>query len=109
MISVMFIISDLFRAIANADNHHLYERQLGLLLHDCIQIPRQLGEIAAFGGSNIEPSVRSCIQKVRRTLWSRHQYLITVAKCISFCLFVYRDLCIEQSYLPLCNVVDTII
>lgn len=29
-----------------------------------LQIPRQLGEIAAFGGSNIEPSVRSCFSKV---------------------------------------------
>uniref|UniRef100_A0A8C1ULK4 Utrophin n=1 Tax=Cyprinus carpio TaxID=7962 RepID=A0A8C1ULK4_CYPCA len=40
------------------------QRQLGLLLHDAIQIPRQLGEVAAFGGSNIEPSVRSCFQHV---------------------------------------------
>ncbi|XP_074846537.1 utrophin isoform X2 [Carettochelys insculpta] len=41
------------------------QRQLGLLLHDAIQIPRQLGEVAAFGGSNIEPSVRSCFQQNR--------------------------------------------
>ncbi|KAK6295536.1 hypothetical protein J4Q44_G00347620, partial [Coregonus suidteri] len=40
------------------------QRQLGLLLHDAIQIPRQLGEVAAFGGSNIEPSVQSCFQHV---------------------------------------------
>ncbi|XP_060046756.1 utrophin [Erinaceus europaeus] len=39
------------------------QRQLGLLLHDAIQIPRQLGEVAAFGGSNIEPSVRSCFHQ----------------------------------------------
>uniref|UniRef100_A0A8C3HUT6 Utrophin n=1 Tax=Chrysemys picta bellii TaxID=8478 RepID=A0A8C3HUT6_CHRPI len=39
------------------------QRQLGLLLHDAIQIPRQFGEVAAFGGSNIEPSVRSCFQQ----------------------------------------------
>uniref|UniRef100_A0A8C4S8C0 Dystrophin n=1 Tax=Erpetoichthys calabaricus TaxID=27687 RepID=A0A8C4S8C0_ERPCA len=38
------------------------QRRLGLLLHDSIQIPRQLGEVASFGGSNIEPSVRSCFQ-----------------------------------------------
>ncbi|KPP80056.1 hypothetical protein Z043_100321 [Scleropages formosus] len=37
-------------------------RQLGTLLHSIIQIPRQLGEVAAFGGGNIEPSVRSCFQ-----------------------------------------------
>ncbi|XP_029458957.1 dystrophin isoform X1 [Rhinatrema bivittatum] len=38
------------------------QRRVGLLLHDSIQIPRQLGEVASFGGSNIEPSVRSCFQ-----------------------------------------------
>lgn len=27
------------------------------------QVPRQLGEVAAFGGSNIEPSVRSCLER----------------------------------------------
>ncbi|XP_069746216.1 dystrophin isoform X6 [Narcine bancroftii] len=38
------------------------QRRLGLLLHEAIQIPRQLGEVASFGGSNVEPSVRSCFQ-----------------------------------------------
>ncbi|KAM4696756.1 dystrophin-related protein 2 [Rhinophrynus dorsalis] len=38
------------------------QKQLGLLLHEAIQIPRQLGEVAAFGGSNVEPSVRSCFR-----------------------------------------------
>ncbi|XP_055495940.1 LOW QUALITY PROTEIN: utrophin [Leucoraja erinacea] len=38
------------------------QRSLSLLLHDAVQIPRQLGEVASFGGSNIEPSVRSCFQ-----------------------------------------------
>lgn len=37
-------------------------RHIGLLIHDVIQIPRLLGEIASFGGSNIEPSVRSCFE-----------------------------------------------
>ncbi|XP_030850665.1 dystrophin-like isoform X2 [Strongylocentrotus purpuratus] len=41
-------------------NGMIDQRGLGLLLHDCVQIPRQLGEVASFGGSNIEPSVRSC-------------------------------------------------
>ncbi|XP_072178254.1 dystrophin-like [Diadema setosum] len=41
-------------------NGMIDQRGLGLLLHDCVQIPRQLGEVAQFGGSNIEPSVRSC-------------------------------------------------
>ncbi len=52
----------MFRLIA--DQHRKApERKLGLLLHDCIQIPRVLGELAAFGGSNVEPSVRSCFDK----------------------------------------------
>uniref|UniRef100_A0A8C1SFJ6 ZZ-type domain-containing protein n=1 Tax=Cyprinus carpio TaxID=7962 RepID=A0A8C1SFJ6_CYPCA len=42
------------------------QRQLALLLHNSIQIPHQLGEAAAFGGSNMEPSVRSCFQNVGR-------------------------------------------
>uniref|UniRef100_A0A8C1YKT7 ZZ-type domain-containing protein n=1 Tax=Cyprinus carpio TaxID=7962 RepID=A0A8C1YKT7_CYPCA len=42
------------------------QRQLALLLHNSIQIPHQLGEAAAFGGSNMEPSVRSCFQYVGR-------------------------------------------
>lgn len=36
---------------------------MGLLLGDCIQVPRVLGEISAFGGINVEPSVRSCFEK----------------------------------------------
>uniref|UniRef100_A0AAY4E7K9 Dystrophin n=1 Tax=Denticeps clupeoides TaxID=299321 RepID=A0AAY4E7K9_9TELE len=51
----------LFRQVASATGF-CDQRRLGLLLHESIQIPRQLGEVAAFGGSNIEPSVRSCFQ-----------------------------------------------
>uniref|UniRef100_A0A8C1ZHA8 Dystrophin n=1 Tax=Cyprinus carpio TaxID=7962 RepID=A0A8C1ZHA8_CYPCA len=51
----------LFREVASATGF-CDQRRLGLLLHDAIQIPRQLGEVASFGGSNIEPSVRSCFQ-----------------------------------------------
>lgn len=40
------------------------QRKLALLLHDCIQVPRYLGEVASFGGSNVEPSVRSCFEQV---------------------------------------------
>ncbi|XP_017332634.1 utrophin isoform X1 [Ictalurus punctatus] len=39
-------------------------KQLALLLHTTIQIPYQLGEAAAFGGSNVEPSIHSCFQHV---------------------------------------------
>ncbi|XP_052240299.1 dystrophin-like isoform X2 [Dreissena polymorpha] len=52
----------LFRLIADK-NGLTDQRKLGLLLHDCMQLPRQLGEVAAFGGSNVEPSVRSCFEK----------------------------------------------
>lgn len=55
--------ADLFSQVASAGDT-CDQRQLGLLLHEAIQIPRQLGEVAAFGGSNIEPSVRSCFQHV---------------------------------------------
>uniref|UniRef100_A0A3Q2CM25 Utrophin n=1 Tax=Cyprinodon variegatus TaxID=28743 RepID=A0A3Q2CM25_CYPVA len=57
----------LFSQVASAGDT-CDQRQLGLLLHEAIQIPRQLGEVAAFGGSNIEPSVRSCFQHVRKHL-----------------------------------------
>ncbi|XP_077164074.1 dystrophin-related protein 2 isoform X3 [Paroedura picta] len=51
----------LFSQMANA-NGLCDQRHLGLLLHEAIQVPRQLGEVAAFGGSNVEPSVRSCFR-----------------------------------------------
>ena len=47
-------------ASAGNGNQRIDHRQLGLLLYDCVQIPKLLGEVAAFGGSNVEPSVRSC-------------------------------------------------
>uniref|UniRef100_A0A672PNE4 Utrophin n=1 Tax=Sinocyclocheilus grahami TaxID=75366 RepID=A0A672PNE4_SINGR len=56
-------LSGLFNQVSSAGDT-CDQRQLGLLLHDAIQIPRQLGEVAAFGGSNIEPSIRSCFQHV---------------------------------------------
>nr|XP_009499790.1 PREDICTED: dystrophin-like [Phalacrocorax carbo] len=57
----------LFKQVASATGF-CDQRRLGLLLHDSIQIPRQLGEVASFGGSNIEPSVRSCFQFVSSRL-----------------------------------------
>jgi len=47
-------------ASAGSESQRIDPRQLGLLLYDCIQVPKLLGEVAAFGGSNVEPSVRSC-------------------------------------------------
>ncbi|CAB1316229.1 unnamed protein product, partial [Coregonus sp. 'balchen'] len=37
-------------------------QHLSALLQELIQIPRQLGEVAAFGGSNVEPSMASCFR-----------------------------------------------
>ncbi|XP_046644687.1 utrophin-like isoform X8 [Daphnia pulicaria] len=52
----------LFRLIADP-NRLVDAPKLGVLLHDCVQMPRELGEVAAFGGSNIEPSVKCCFDK----------------------------------------------
>ncbi|XP_036398061.1 utrophin-like [Megalops cyprinoides] len=53
----------LFRQVASPGST-CDPRGLGLLLHAALQIPRQLGEAAAFGGSNVQPSIRSCFQHV---------------------------------------------
>lgn len=58
------MVADLFRQVSGAGGL-TDQRHLSLLLHEAIQIPRQLGEVAAFGGSNVEPSVRSCFRMVR--------------------------------------------
>ncbi|KAI4884573.1 hypothetical protein NFI96_034535 [Prochilodus magdalenae] len=56
-------VKDLFSQVAGVAGV-CNPRQLALLLHTTMQIPHQLGEAAAFGGSNVEPSVRSCFQHV---------------------------------------------
>ncbi|XP_028414557.1 dystrophin-like isoform X10 [Dendronephthya gigantea] len=55
----------LFSLVSDSSNH-VSPKKLGLLLHDQLQIPKQLGEAAAFGGSNIEPSVRSCFERAKK-------------------------------------------
>ena len=50
----------LFRMVADSDGL-VDQRRLSLMLHSALQLPRLLGEISAFGGSNIEPSVQSCL------------------------------------------------
>lgn len=52
----------MFRLIADVQGF-VNESKLAALLQDLIQIPKLLGEIAAFGGSNIQPSVRSCFER----------------------------------------------
>uniref|UniRef100_A0A672N923 Dystrophin-related protein 2-like n=1 Tax=Sinocyclocheilus grahami TaxID=75366 RepID=A0A672N923_SINGR len=54
-------IADLFRQVCGPGGL-TDQKHLSLLLHEAIQIPRQLGEVAAFGGSNVEPSVHSCFR-----------------------------------------------
>uniref|UniRef100_A0A8C3Q1N3 Dystrophin related protein 2 n=1 Tax=Chrysolophus pictus TaxID=9089 RepID=A0A8C3Q1N3_CHRPC len=49
----------LFSQVANAGGL-CDQRHLGVLLHEAIQVPRQLGEVAAFGGMLWCPSVRRC-------------------------------------------------
>ena len=52
----------LFKLVCpNAVSTTCTSADLGRLIHDIMQIPKQLGEIASFGGSNIEPSVKSCL------------------------------------------------
>ena len=55
--------TQLFQLISDDKKEALTSpRPLALLLYDCIQIPKYLAEVAAFGGSDIEPSVRSCFK-----------------------------------------------
>ncbi|RXM30589.1 Utrophin [Acipenser ruthenus] len=66
---------DIFRQVAGP-TEMCDQRNLGLLLHDAIQIPRQLGEVAAFGGSNIEPSVRSCFLHTQNKAEIEHKQFV---------------------------------
>jgi len=52
----------MFRLISD-QNQRSTEKKLGSLLHDCVQIPKILGEVAAFGGVDVEPSIKSCLEK----------------------------------------------
>ena len=47
--------------IAAGEGDKLDQRRLGLFLYDLVMVPKYLGEVAQFGGTNIEPSVRSCL------------------------------------------------
>ena len=50
----------LYSLVCQSEDDRLTANQLALLLFDAIQIPKYLAEVAAFGGSDIESSVRSC-------------------------------------------------
>ena len=61
---LVLFLTDLFRLISDenghADQHHIHQ-----LLSAFMQIPCYLGEVAAFGGTDVDPSVYSCFQFVR--------------------------------------------
>ncbi|KAJ3587873.1 hypothetical protein NHX12_011468 [Muraenolepis orangiensis] len=59
-VNALFVFN-LFRQVCGPGGQ-TDQSHLSLLLHEAIQIPRQLGEVAAFGGSNVEPSVQSCLR-----------------------------------------------
>lgn len=69
----------LFRTAADADSL-LDPKRLSLILYDALQLPRFIGEIAAFGGSNVDPSVQSCFLLVRLLLL----LLLVLLLCILF-------------------------
>ncbi|GMT26480.1 hypothetical protein PFISCL1PPCAC_17777, partial [Pristionchus fissidentatus] len=48
-----------------AQNEHVDQKHMALLFYDLVHIPKLVGECAAFGGTNIEPSVRSLFETVR--------------------------------------------
>ncbi|KAK0429407.1 hypothetical protein QR680_011365 [Steinernema hermaphroditum] len=53
----------LFQLIST--NEGVDHKRLAILFYDLIHIPKLLGESAAFGGSNVEPSVRSCFERAK--------------------------------------------
>ncbi|KPM03066.1 EF-hand and zinc finger domain containing protein [Sarcoptes scabiei] len=61
---------DLYDSLISDTNHQTDEQHLGLLIYDCLRLAKLLGEVAAFGGTNVEPSVRSCMEMAQ--LQSNH-------------------------------------
>ncbi|CAF4508803.1 unnamed protein product [Rotaria socialis] len=49
-------------ACTNNNREVLDRQRLSVLFQQAIVIPKQLGEVAAFGGSSVEPSVQSCFE-----------------------------------------------
>ena len=76
----------LFNLVSSGDA--MTPRQLALLLFDAIQIPRYLAEVAAFGGSDIEPSVRSCFTKGNG---SKESDFLETLTCKQFIQWLQRE------------------
>ncbi|CAJ0577753.1 unnamed protein product, partial [Mesorhabditis spiculigera] len=62
-------LEDKYRALFElvAQEGQADQKHVALLFYDLIHIPKLVGEAAAFGGSNVEPSVRSCFETVKLT------------------------------------------
>jgi dystrophin len=52
-------------AYPSSGNDVVDRQHLSILFQQAIVIPKQLGEVAAFGGSSVEPSVKSCFDYAR--------------------------------------------
>uniref|UniRef100_A0A1I8IEY2 ZZ-type domain-containing protein n=1 Tax=Macrostomum lignano TaxID=282301 RepID=A0A1I8IEY2_9PLAT len=81
------------------------EERLGRLLRDCLQLPRHLGEVAAFGGSDVGASVRSCFEKFsdssgRIRLSQFLSWLRLEPQCLVWLPVMHRLACSEQSLHP---------
>jgi len=59
-----YFFIDLLSCLADTKSGQINQTKLALLISICVQIPRQLGELASFGGANIDPSVQSCLEQV---------------------------------------------
>lgn len=92
-------VSDLFRQVCGP-NGLTDQKHLSLLLHEAIQIPRQLGEVAAFGGSNVEPSVQSCFRMVSLKQPIEMIRINTAPEGKDLCLYLFAFLCFPPCSLP---------
>lgn len=54
-----------FRMIVDTRGRADHDR-FARFMRECIQLPRYLGELSAFGGEDVEASVRSCFATVRK-------------------------------------------
>ena len=78
----------LYNLVSTGDT--MTPRQLALLLFDAIQIPRYLAEVAAFGGSDIEPSVRSCFAAKGSSGKNENEFVETLS-CKQFIQWLQKE------------------
>lgn len=76
------------------------ETRLGHLIHSLIQMPRYLNEITAFGGLNIDFSVRSCLEMANKYEIEFREYLLWVRRepqSLVWLAVLHRIICSEQA------------